>query len=70
LMAPAAIHAGTAAAVSAQRAITLDIAFAAHPLRFKGIAPKPPALPTAAWINPPKRETTPPSTTPAYSLIS
>jgi putative transposase len=70
LMAPAAVHDGTAAAMSAQRAITLDIAFAAHPIRFKGIAPKPPALPTAAWINPPKKETTPPSTTPACSLIS
>ena len=70
LMAPAAVHGGTAAAMRAQRALTLDAAFAAHPIRFKGIAPKPPALPTAAWINPPKKETTPPSTTPACSLIS
>ncbi len=70
LMAPAAVHDGTAAALSAQRAITLDIAFAAHPERFKGVAPQPPALPTAAWINPPQKETTPPSTTPACSLIS
>jgi putative transposase len=70
LMTPAAVHEGTAAAMRAQRALTLDAAFAAHPLRFKGIAPKPPALPTAAWINPPKKETTPPSITPACSLIS
>ena len=70
LMAPAAVHGGTAAAMRAQRALTLDAAFAAHPIRFKGIAPKPPALPTAAWINRPKKETTPPSTTPACSLIS
>ena len=68
LMAPAAVHGGTAAAMRAQRALALDAAFAAHPIRFKGIAPKPPALPTAAWINPPKKETTSPSTTPACSL--
>jgi len=70
LMAPASVHEGTAAAMNVQRAITLDAAFAAHPIRFKGIAPKPPALPTAAWINPPKKETTPPSITPTCSLIS
>jgi putative transposase len=70
LMAPAAVHDGTAAAMTAQRAITLDAAFAAHRIRFKGIAPKPPALPTAAWINPPKKESTPPSITPTCSVIS
>jgi putative transposase len=70
LMAPAAVHDGTATAMTAQRAITLDAAFAAHPIRFKGIAPKPPALPTAAWINPPKTEVTPLSITPTCSLIS
>jgi putative transposase len=37
-------------------AITLDAAFASHPIRFKGLAPKPPVLPTAAWINSPKKE--------------
>ena len=58
LMAPAVVHNGTAAALTVQRAVTLDAAFAAHPIRFKGVAPKPPALPTAAWINPPKNETT------------
>ena len=46
-MAPAAVHEGTAAALTEQRAITLDAAFAAHP-----------ALPAAAWINPPKKEAT------------
>jgi putative transposase len=70
LMAPAAVHDGTAAAINAQRAITLDGAFAAHRIRFKGIAPKPPRLPTAAWINPPKKESTPPSITSTCSLIS
>jgi putative transposase len=70
LIAPAAVHDGTAAAMTAQRAITLDAAFAAHPIRFKGIAPKPPALPTAAWINPPKKESTSTPITPTCSLIS
>ena len=69
LMTPAAVHEGTATALRAQRAVTLDAAFAAHPLRFKGIAPKPPELPTAAWINPPKKEPKPPEITPACSLI-
>jgi len=53
LMTPAAIHDGRAAALTEQRLITLDAAFAAHPIRFKGRAPTPPSLPSAAWINPP-----------------
>ena len=65
LMAPAAVHGGTAAAMRAQRARAPDVAFVAHPIRFKGIAPKRPELPTAAWIKPPKKETTPPPITPA-----
>lgn len=68
-MATAAVHDGTAT-MSAQRAVTLDAAFAAHPIRFKGIVLKPPALPAAAWINPPKKETPSLSTTPVCSLIS
>jgi len=70
LMAPAAVHDGTAVAMSVQRTVTLDAAFAAHPIRFKRVAPKPPALPTAAWINPPKKESTSTSITPTCSLIS
>jgi putative transposase len=69
-MAPSAVHDGTAAALTAQRTVTLNAAFAAHPIRFKGITPKPPTLPTAAWINPPKKESIPPTITPARSLIS
>ena len=34
----------------------LDAAFLAHPQRFKDRRPRPHALPTAAWINPPKQE--------------
>ncbi len=69
-MTPAAVHDGTAVALTAQRTLTLDAAFAANPMRFKGRAPKPPALPSAAWINPPKKEPSPLPITPARSLIS
>jgi putative transposase len=55
-MTPAAVHHGHAHALFQQRANTLDIAFAAHPKRFKGNCPQPPRLPIAAWINPPKQE--------------
>jgi putative transposase len=68
-MAPAAVHNGTAAAMTRKRAITLDAAFAGHPLRFKGVTPKPPALPIAAWINPPKDKSEPTSIKPVCSLI-
>jgi putative transposase len=57
LMPPHAVHYGTADTLHAQRAQTLELAYAAQPLRFKGRVPKPPTLPTAAWINPPKKET-------------
>jgi putative transposase len=57
LMAPHAMHYGIADTLQAQRAQTLQLAYAAQPLRFKGRTPQPPALPTAAWINPPKKET-------------
>jgi transposase InsO family protein len=68
LMAPAAMHYGTAAKLTVQRAATLNLAFAAHPNRFKHVAPKPPELPTAVWINPPKKETAQPLITPNGSL--
>jgi len=67
LMTPNAVHYGQATLLQEQRATTLDVAFAAHPKRFKGQRPLPPTLPTLAWINPPKKEqmhgsTTEPST--------
>jgi putative transposase len=55
-MTPEAVHHGQAKALFKQRADTLDAAFAAHPKRFKGKSPQPPKLPSAAWINPPKKE--------------
>ena len=70
LMAPAAVHYGDAAALTAQRTVTLQAAFIAHPERFKGRVPQPPKLPVAAWINPPKKETSQTATTSSCSLIS
>ena len=55
-MTPEAVHYGQAKALLRQRAETLNAAFQANPMRFKGIAPQPPRLPDAAWINPPKKE--------------
>jgi putative transposase len=57
LMPPHAMHYGRAAALTEQRALTLEAAFSANPQRFKGLTPQPPKLPTAAWINPPKENT-------------
>jgi putative transposase len=70
LMPPDTVHYGRSTALTAQRGLTLDAAFAAHPTRFKGIAPQPPSVPLAVWINPPKKETSPPTITPICSLNS
>ena len=48
LMAPAAVHYGEAAALTAQRAVTLRAAFDAHPARFQGHVPQPPTLTVTA----------------------
>lgn len=69
-MTPDTVHHGRSGALTETRAVTLDIAFAAHPARFKGIAPRPPSVPLSVWINPPKQEPTPPTTTPNCSLNS
>jgi len=53
---PASVHYGTAAEVRAQRQLTLDAAYAAHPERFGHCRPAPPKLPTIAWINQPSQE--------------
>ena len=53
LMPPAVLHYGHAAALTAQRALTLNAAFHTHPRRFKGVCPQPPTVPSAVWINPP-----------------
>ena len=51
---PADVHYGRAQQRQFDRADVLAIAHLAHPERFVHGAPKPPALPTAVWINKPK----------------
>ena len=56
LMTPAVVHLGKSAELLAHRPTVLDPAFQAHPERFVRQPPKPPSLPTAVWINQPKKE--------------
>jgi putative transposase len=53
LLTPEAVHYGRAEALHTARRQVLAAAYATHPERFVSGAPEPPALPTAAWINPP-----------------
>ena len=53
---PASVHYGTAREIRAQRAATLDAAYAANPARLRHRPPSPPKLPTVAWINEPSPE--------------
>jgi putative transposase len=55
-MTPAAVHHGQAKALHAERVRVLEVAYAARPERFIGRPPRPPELPTAAWINKPTTE--------------
>lgn len=55
LMTPDQIHFGQAEAIYAARQDTLDTAFLSTPERFVRKPPKPPHIPTAVWINPPKQ---------------
>jgi putative transposase len=63
-MTPADVHYGRAPAILAARSQTLNTAFQAHPLRFKGRAPTPKPLPSAVWINPPAADSTDPKEPP------
>lgn len=54
LLTPACLHYGRAEAVHAERQRVLEAAYAANPERFMKGPPRPPKLPTAAWINKPK----------------
>jgi putative transposase len=56
LMTPQAVHYGQAAQLFADRQGVLQLAYAAHPERFVKGLPRPPQLPTAVWINPPKKD--------------
>ena len=53
LLPPAVVHDGHAQVAYDARCHVLAAAHAAHPERFVRRAPRPPQLPTAAWINPP-----------------
>jgi putative transposase len=55
LMAPTDVHHGLAELKRSLRCEVLETAFAAHPERFRGRMPVPPALPTAVWINKPRQ---------------
>ena len=70
-MTPANVHFGLATELTRQRSMTLDAAFLANPNRFKHVAPRPPEVPLAAWINPPtKKEFAPTQQFSQHSLNS
>jgi hypothetical protein len=55
LMTPDKIHFGQAKAIHAARQQTLDTAILSTPEGFVRKPPKPPHIPTAVWIKPPKQ---------------
>ena len=54
-MTPDQIHFGQADAIQAARQTAFDAAFLSASERFVRQRPKPPQIPTAVWINPPKK---------------
>jgi putative transposase len=56
LLTPEAVHYGAAAQVLEARQQVLNVAYAQHAERFVRQPPKPPALPAAVWINPPRQD--------------
>jgi putative transposase len=54
LLSPEVVHYGLAQHAYDARSQVLATAYAAHPARFVRQMPRPPQLPTAAWINPPQ----------------
>ena len=58
-MTPDQIHFGQASAIHFARQTALDAAFLNTPERFVRHHPKPPQIPIAVWINPPKKTETP-----------
>jgi putative transposase len=57
LLPPEVVHDGQAQDAYDARSQVLATAYAAHPERFVRQAPRPPQLPTSAWINPPQPTT-------------
>src|SRR5437870_3064786 len=60
LQTPQDVHFGKAGLRYSEREKTLLSAFQAHPERFPNGLPKPPELPSAVWINPPRPKPAPP----------
>jgi putative transposase len=60
LLTPAMVHRGQADEQVAARAQVLEQAYTAHPERFVRGCPRPPAVPSAVWINPPSTGERPP----------
>jgi putative transposase len=56
MMTPHTVHHGLDRKLTEERGVTLMTAFAAHPERFKGLAPTPNQVPKSVWINPPIEE--------------
>jgi putative transposase len=56
MMTPHTVHYRHDTQLTEERGVTLMTAFAAHPERFKGLAPKPAQVPESVWINPPNKE--------------
>jgi putative transposase len=54
LLTPEAVHYGRGQVIVQNRASVLEQAYVANPERFVRGIPRPPALPIAAWINPPE----------------
>ena len=59
LLPPEVVHYGQAQDAYDARSRVLATAYAAHPERFVRQVPRPPQLPTAAWINPPTTSNVP-----------
>lgn len=53
MLTPASVHYGTAEAIVANRGVTLQAAYAAHPERFVRGSPQHQAVPKDVSINPP-----------------
>jgi putative transposase len=53
-MTPVSVHYGQAEEIYGKRALVLDSAYSRTPERFVRGLPRPPGLPTAAWINKPE----------------
>jgi putative transposase len=65
MLTPYDVHYGLAEQRVTARSQVLAAAFAAHRERFVAGAPRPPARPTAVWINPPKNASARPDRDPA-----